>query len=208
MGLFYSQLLKVHLADYFPYIASGILIWTLISSLILELTDSFIEAENLIKQIKLPYSVYPLRVVSRNFLVFLHNVIAIVPLLIYFRVSICFFSFLFGLIVLACYGLVYGLIFALIGARFRDIKPIIASILQVSFFITPVMWMPEMIPDRFSFVFYLNPFYQIIELVRGPLIGTMPSLYNIMFNFILLVLGFLQAFLLLIKARCRIAFWV
>ena len=201
-------MLKARLADYFPYIASGILVWTLISTLVLELTDSFVESESLIKQIKLPYSIYPLRVISRNFLVFFHNMIAIVPLLIYFRVSVCFFSFLLGLTILACYGLVYGLILALIGARFRDVKPIIASILQVSFFITPVMWMPEMIPDRFSFVFYLNPFHQIIELVRSPLIGVVPSLYSILFNCVLLVLGFLQAFLLLVKSRRRIAFWV
>ncbi len=207
-GFFYAYLFKTPVAAYFPYLATGLLVWSLISNLILDLTESFIEAEGLIKQRKLPYSIYPLRVVARNFLAFFHHAVAIVPIFFWCQVDVRIFSVVGGLLVLACYGWVYGIVFAMLGARFRDSRPIFASLLHLSFFLTPVMWMREMIPARFAFLIQWNPFYHMIEVIRRPLLGVSSSFFTLVYHAFLLGGGVLVALALLVKARRRIVFWL
>ncbi len=59
-------------------------------------------------------------------------------------------------------------------ARFRDIGPIVASIMQIAFFLTPVIWQPEQLGEHAVYL-PLNPFFTLIEIVRAPLLGTTPS---------------------------------
>ena len=119
MGFIYARLFKANINQYLPYIASGILTWTFVSGLIGELTDSFTESGHFIKQIKLPYSIYILRIIARNLMTFLHNFLAILPLLIYFKISVQPFALLFGFFLLFLFGLSYGIVLAILGARFR-----------------------------------------------------------------------------------------
>ena len=59
-------------------------------------------------------------------------------------------------------------------ARFRDIGPIVGSVMQIAFFLTPVIWQPEQLgPSRWMLP--LNPFFALLEIVRAPLLGTVPS---------------------------------
>src|SRR3990167_5468257 len=73
MGFLYAKLFKIELTNYFPFLAAGILIWNLISTSIIEMTNAFIESTGFIRQIKLPFTVYILRTLTRNFIVFIHN---------------------------------------------------------------------------------------------------------------------------------------
>lgn len=208
MGLIYGLLFKMDLSHYFPHIASGMLVWTFLSTLIMDQVNSFVEASHIITQMKLPFSVYVLRVLARNFIIFFHNLLAICPLLIYFKTPVHFFYCLFGLIMIALCGFFYGTVLAMLGARFRDIKPIMQSFLQLVFYVTPIMWMPEMLPPRFLFIVRANPFQQIIQLFRAPLMGSFPSAYAFFASILITLTGFLLMVFLMIKSRHRIPFWV
>lgn len=211
MGFLYGHLFKANLSHYFPYVAGGILTWSMISTIILESNDAFMEAQNFIKQTKLPYYIYIFRVVWRNFIVFLHNSIAVVPIIIYFHVHfgiLQFLSLCFGLAVIIISGLTYGMVLGMIGVRFRDVKQIINSLIQVIFLLTPVMWMPTMLPERYGFIAHFNPFNQIISLVRTPLIGQLPTEMNLVCGLVVIFFGASLMFLLLCCTRHRIAFWL
>src|SRR5258708_2503583 len=65
MGFIYSSIFNTDIASYFPYLAAGMLSWTMVSSIVTELTDGFTVSEPLMKQIKLPYTLYIHRIVSR-----------------------------------------------------------------------------------------------------------------------------------------------
>lgn len=211
MGFLYAKLFKVDLTVYYPYLAAGMITWNFISTIINESTDVFFTNAHFIKQIKLPYSVYILRMLTRNSIIFMHNLVAALPIIFYFHVPVTFSTCLVLVINFAFLNVCafnYALIVAIIGTRFQDIKQIIISLIQIIFLLTPIMWMPAMIPERFGFFATYNPFYQLINAIREPLLGQVPGLFTYVYLLSFLGVGFMLMFLLMLRARHRIAFWI
>lgn len=212
MGFLYSRLFHVDLQQYYPFLVAGMLAWALISTVVTELTDTFMTSEALIKQIKLPYSLYIHRVVARNIIIFLHNIVVIVPIFIIFHHSVKIN--LYTLLLIPCLALIYanaviyGLILAMLGARYRDISQIIRSIVQVIFFITPVMWNPEILPANERYIVYCNPFYSFLELIRAPLLGTTPTSFNMLVTTLITLVGLVIGARMFIPYRARIIYWL
>ncbi len=212
MGFLYSHLFKTDMQTYFPFLVSGMLSWALLSSTITELIDTFMTYESMIKQIKLPYSLYIQRVLMRNFLIFFHNIVVIIPVLaIFHEVAKVNFNTLLlipGLLFFYINGLTFGLVLAMIGARYRDVSQIVKSLIQVIFFVTPIMWRPEALPADKQFVVHANPFYAFIELIRNPLIGKAPSLYEFCMACAVTILGIFLCYAMFTRYRARIVYWV
>lgn len=210
MGFLYGHLFKNNLTVYFPHLAAGMLIWALISTIINESTVSFIEGEGYLKQIKMPFTIYIMRVVSRNFIVFLHNILVLVPVLLYFHVHVGWHVLIvfFSLLIVLTNGFIYGILFAMLGARFRDIAVIMQNLIQVAFFLTPIMWMPESLPSKLLWVIRFNPFAQFVDIVRAPLLGQPITLYTLVFNVSFIIIGILLVFFIFQKFRRRIVYWV
>ncbi|QLH42735.1 MAG: ABC transporter permease [Coxiellaceae bacterium] len=116
--------------------------------------------------------------------------------------------FIPGVLIIALTGFVYGMLLAMLGARYRDVSQIIVSLMQVSFFLTPIMWSPAILPERFQFIVAINPFAQYIELLRAPLMGTMPSLHAIIFTLSLALVGLVLMLYVFNKCRHRIIYWL
>jgi ABC-type polysaccharide/polyol phosphate export permease len=212
MGFLYGHLFHMDLQQYYPYLVGGMLTWALISSAITELTDTFITSDGLLKQIKLPYSLYVHRIIARNMIIFFHNLLVIVPIYVIFHegAKINWYTLLFvpGLIFLYLNALIFGLILAMIGARYRDISQIIKSLIQVVFFATPIMWNPMILPEKDRIFVYLNPAYSYVELIRAPLLGTAPTLLNIGVTAGMAVAGGLVCMKLFTRYRSRIIYWL
>ena len=210
MGFLYGNLFNVKLAHYFPLLAAGMLTWALISSLILESTGAFVEADSYLKQMKLPFSTFILRILARNFIIFFHNIIVIVPIILYFHLPVNRHILLIlpGLFIIALNAYCYGMLFAMVGTRYRDVTQIIASIVQVSFFLTPVMWDPTTLSPSHQFIVKYNPFAHFIALIREPLLGRVPSDLTYWATLGLAGFGFLLVFLLFSMNRKRIIYWL
>lgn len=210
MGLLYGRLFKMDLSQYYPFLAAGMLAWSLISSLLTEGASIFVESEHFIKQMKQPYSVFVFRTVSKCFIIFFHHIIVLVPILFLFDVKINLYSLfiLLGLGIIWLNGIVYGVILAILGTRFRDIVQLIISLVQVIFFLTPIIWSPSVLPERYQYIVNLNPFAQFMELLRKPLLGSLPSSYSLYFIAIVTTLGFFISFVIFARYRARIAYWL
>lgn len=212
MGYLYAHLFHSDLQTYYPFLVAGFLGWSLISSIVLELTEGFTGADNYIKQIKLPYSLYIHRLTARNIIIFLHNILVIVPILVIYhehaKVNLHTLLVIPGLMIIYINGIAFGLILAMIGARFRDVSQIIKSLVQVVFFVTPVMWGPEILGEKNRFIIDLNPFYAFIELIRAPLLGNVPTLKNITVVMIATVIGICVSYWIFSRYRARIVYWL
>lgn len=212
MGFLYAKLFRTNLSEYYPFLVAGMLAWSLISSIVIEATDGFILQENLIKQIKLPYTLYIHRLVSRNILIFFHNVFVIIPVIIIFHetVKINWYTLLLipGLLITYLNGWIYGTLLSMLGSRFRDISQVIRSLVQVVFFITPVMWNPNILTGRSYFFVDYNPFYGFVECIRMPLLGVAPTSKNIISVLIVTITGLLITSKLFIRYRSRIVYWL
>ena len=211
MGILYSKLFKIDLATYYPYLATGIITWTFISSIIIEANDAFVENAAFIRQTCLPFSIYILRLLTRNFIILLHNFLPVLPILIYFKVApsaVGILYFIFGLGLFLSIGYSFGLLLAMLGSRFRDMKPIVASLVQVCFLITPILWQHSMLSPRLQAWTNWNPFYQLIQLLRAPLLGQIPSHNTLIYCIALALSGLALMIIVLARCRHRIAFWV
>lgn len=179
MGFLYGRLFHLDLEHYFPYLASGIIGWSFLSAVILESTNAFIESECYIKNNANLFSSFVTRIIFRNLIVFFHNLVAFIPVFFIFNLSINWHCLLLipGLLIICINAFLFGVLFACIGTRYRDFHQIISNLIQVSFFLTPVMWMPQSLPEEFQWVIALNPFNHFLNLIRSPLINdTIPMI--------------------------------
>ena len=212
MGFLYAHLLHTNMQEYYPFLAAGMLSWSLISTVITDLTETFITSDNLLKQIKLPYSLYIHRVASRNVLIFFHNLAVMIPILIIFHESakVNFYTLLLipNMFLVYINTVTYGMILSMIGARYRDVSQIIKSLIQVAFFVTPVMWNPVVLPAQYQSIMLLNPFYIFVELIRAPLIGSANSWSVMGIALLLTLIGILISYKMFARYRARIIYWI
>ena len=209
LGTLYGMLFKVEMAAYVPHLALGFIVWALISGVITDGCHVFINAAGIIQQVGLPLSVHVYRLLWRNLLILFHNAAVFVVVAAIFGVSPDWAGFLAlpGLVLLCLNGLWAVLLLGIISARFRDVPPIVASIVRICFFVTPIIWMPELVPER-AMVLEINPFYHLVEVVRAPLLGEVPGLSSWIAVLSMTVAGWVLAFAFFRRYRWRIAYWV
>ena len=209
LGLLYGKIFGLDLEEYLPYLACGFIIWAFISGLILDGCKSFIDSSRMIRQMAVPLSTFVYQVVWINLLILLHNIwiFVIVAIVIGVNSGWQVFFVLPAIIILSLNGMALAIFFGLLSARFRDIPLIVASVIQVMFFITPVIWRPDMLPER-ALVLNLNPFYHMVEILRGPLLGYMPNIENWLAALFFTLASWVLALTFYAIYRWRIAYWV
>ena len=210
LGILYSKLFNMELRDYLPFLALSLVLWGVLSTIIGEACICFTSAESMIRSMRMPYGVHPMRVVIRNLIVLLHNVAVILVVYLWFDAWPGWRAVLAipGLLVWTVDGLAICLLLGPIGARFRDIPPIIGSIIQIAFFISPIIWKPELLHGPALDYLWLNPFYTLLEIVRGPMLGEAVRLRvwasGIGYSAVLVAV----AWFMFARTRGRLAFWV
>lgn len=209
IGPLYGHLLRVDTKVFIPYVAVGIITWGLISGVIMDGAAAFVSAENLVRSVKLPYTVHILRALQRNMIIFAHNLLAFIPFMIYsgmwpeWRWLAAIPGV--GLILLA--ALPTAFLLGTLSARYRDLQQIIASIVTLAFFLTPIFWQRELLKDRVWIADY-NPFQILLEVVRRPVIEGIPSLATYGKCFALILILNLVTAPFFARYRRRLAFWV
>lgn len=173
LGLFWGLLLKVELSNFFPFVALGIVTWNFISSTITEGSNAFVSAERYIRELALPKTLYVWVVLIRNSIVFLHNLpVVVLVFAVYpppFEPTAFLSVFGFALLLIFLFFLV--LLIAVVSLRFRDMPNIIASLIQISFFVSPIIWQTEMMPQLLQRALILNPFAVFLVICRDPILG-------------------------------------
>lgn len=210
LGFVYGRLFKLDLAAYLPHLAAGMTIWALIGSMINEGCMCFISAESYLKQAPLPKSMFPARVVLRCLLNFCHDIVIVLVVLLIYPPAVDWGMALvtLGLVVLALNGLWVGLLMGMLCTRFRDLPPIIASVIQVAFFVTPVIWVSSALSGRAAMLLAFNPFAVFLSLVRDPLMGQPVPLSHWSVAFVITVCGWTVAFFAFARFRARITYWL
>lgn len=209
IGLLYSTLFKLPIAEYLPWLAVSLLIWNTLSQTVNDACNSFIGAEGIIRQMPLPYTVHVLRFVMRNAIIAAHSLPLIVVILVVFGAIPGFEALLaiLGLALLAVNACAVGLFLGMICARFRDFSQIVINVMQLAFFLSPVLWKPSLLGESVRWL-NLNPFFVLIETVRGPLIGGGATAMVWAGALIYTALISIAALVFFVRFRGRIAFWV
>ncbi len=209
MGILYSQLFKMDIHTYLPYLTLGLISFGYISGTVSEGCQTFLAAIGIIHQVPLPFSLYAYRVAYRNLIVSAHSLIIIPFVWIIFPPTLGLSTFLAipALVLFAINGIWVSIFLGMICARFRDVSPIVASFLQVIFFVTPIFWSPDSIKAWRTLV-ELNPLFAMIDIIRAPLMGVDPAPYSWPIAVGFTVIGCVASFAFFTKLRHRIAYWI
>ena len=216
LGFLYSILFQIPLAEFLPHVTVGLIMWGFISGCIKEGSEVFIANEGLIKQLPSALSVHVYRLVWRQFLFLLHNLVIWVVLMIVFPRPLGWELILsvVGLGVLMINGVWVSMLFGILATRFRDIAPLLDSMVQLLFYMTPIVWTTQTlyeqggeIADR-ARIAELNPLYHYLEIVRAPMLGEPVAAYHWWIVLGCTAVGLLLAFVALRKFRSRVPYWV
>lgn len=209
MGVVYGTIFKIPLSTYLPYLTSGMVVWSFISLCINESCGIFIEGEPMIRNTRLPLSIFVYRMTARNLLIFLHNAPVIVIVILAFGSPINWNIFLLpiSLFIVILNVSWLGLVLGLAATRYRDITQLIANIMGIVLFITPVMWNPSMMADR-MYIVNINIIHHFIEIMRCPMLGTTPSMMSFLIVISTTIIGWLLALSTFHRFRSRIAYWL
>lgn len=214
LGGLYSKLFKLELSEHLPYVTLGLIIWNLINAAIIEGADVFVANEGLIKQLPTPLSVHVYRLVWRQVLLFAHNIIIFVVIAIIFPqpwkwTDLTFIPALF-LIVLNCVWV--ALVFGILATRYRDISPLLFSLVQLLFYMTPIIWNDQTLRDQgaggWAKIIEFNPLLHYVDIVRAPLLGADQELRHWIVVLVCTALGWIAAAFAMRQYRARVAYWV
>lgn len=209
MGLVFATLFKMNVAEIYPYIAAGMIVWVMLSQLLNDACITYLTSKHITDSISIPMSVPVYRIVWRNIIIFGHNIIIYVLVAIYFSVPVNWNTLLVipGLALLILNGLWVALLLGMAGARFRDLQQIVANIVQIVFFVTPIFWPRSMLGHR-PYLADVNVLYHFLEVVRAPLLGQAPAHLSWVVVGVATVLGWFAAFSIFSGNRGRIQFWL
>jgi ABC-type polysaccharide/polyol phosphate export permease len=211
IGFVFGKIFKIPLAEFLPYFTAGTIVWGLISSSLNEGCGAFTMSSGMILQVRLPLFTHILRLLTKDLLVFAHN-LAILPVvfLIFLRPvdAVCFLAVpALALLLLNLSWM--ALVLATLCARFRDVAQIVQNAVGVLYFITPIMWKPWLLSGvEGERLLDWNPFYHLVNLVRAPLLGQFPDPLNWMVAGGMAIGGWLFALLFFGRFRNRIAYWL
>ena len=211
IGLVFGTIFQTSMNEFLPFLTIGIIIWSLIASVVTEGCSGFIAAEGIIKQLPIPIFVHVLRVVWRNIIIFFHNflIFTVVVISLLIVPSLIYFISIIGFVILIVNLIWVALVMAVICTRFRDITQIVVSVMQVLFYLTPIMWMPKQLPEQSAgYLLGLNPVFHLIEIVRAPLLGEMPTALNWEVSIASALLGWCLALIVYGRYKRRIAYWL
>lgn len=211
IGLVFSQIFKASMQTYLPFLAIGIITWGFISSVLTDACQMFISSEAMIKQLKIPFVMYAFRILWKNTIALGHNLAIFPVVMLVVGLGANFGSLLAipGLILLIVNVGWVSIFLGLISARFRDFPSIVSSLVTIGFYVSPVMWSPTLLPTGTAHILLgLNPVHHLLQVVRQPLLGEMPTLVNWAVVSFSAVAGWSFAVLALRKWQSRIAYWV
>ncbi len=172
VGTVYAQLFNVKPETQIPWLGVGIVLWTFVSTCVMEGCETFVSSAGIIKQTALPMFTFLFRAMARNLIVLGHQLVVVVGVLVYFgiwRRSEPLFALAGMLLLLANLGWVMVIV-SVISTRFRDVPQIIGALLQILIFLTPVFYRPEAIANK-RFILTANPLYHLLEITRRPILG-------------------------------------
>lgn len=135
LGLLYSVLFKIPLADFLPHVTVGLIIWNFIQGCIKEGAEVFIDNEGLIKQLPSALSVHVYRLVWKQTLFLAHNLVIWVILMLIFPRPLGWDILLIlpGFALLVVNGVWVTMFFGIVATRYRDVAPLLESGAQLLF---------------------------------------------------------------------------
>ncbi len=209
LGFIWSELFRMERATFIPLLTVGLVLWQFISACLVEAPSVFVRQAGMIRNLDLPLAIHPAQLLLRHLINLAHSVplffLVIVILGRPVTADMLMAVPAFLLVTANLYWMV--LLLGMLGGRYRDFEYMVAMIMPLLMFLSPVLYRPQSLPLLGDLI-WLNPLAAMIEIVRCPLLGEAAPHFLYLINFGLLAAGGGVTLLLFNAKRKRIAFWV
>ena len=177
----FAGVFGVSLSEYAPYLLSGLTFWNFISAASITGCQSFFQGESYIRQHRAPLAMYPLRTTlgaGYHFLVGMGVVLVAVSIFSGFTNPLSLLSLVPSLVLLFIFAWSLAVCTGTLNVLFHDTQHLLEIILQILFYMTPIIYKPEILINRnMGWAIQFNPFAVLLDLIRQPLLeGTLPSI--------------------------------
>lgn len=159
-------------APYVLWLTAGLVPWFYFSEALSNGTTALLEYNYLVKKVVFKISILPIiKIIAATFI---HGFFVLFMLLLYmahgyfpdaytlqlFYYSFCLFVFVLGISYATCAIVIF----------FRDLTHIIAIVLQVGMWATPILWALDRVPMEYQIIFKLNPMFYIVNGYRSAML--------------------------------------
>ena len=169
----FSGILNLPSERIIPNLAIGMLVWRLLVGIVNGSCDALSTNKSNFEQGYFPLFTPVLSTIVHHSFIFMHALIPMLAISFYFALPHWGNLFLVipGLVLICFTAIPIGYILSVLCARFRDLANLIHAIMGVLFFMTPVIWIPEMATGFRQWIVLLNPFYHFMEIIRDPIVA-------------------------------------
>lgn len=167
---------------YSIYLIPGLLAWTSFSTIIMRLSTSIFEKANMIKKINVPMHTFQLSIVITEFALFALSIsFGVIFLLIVKQpITLSFLWMIPVMILQTIFAFALGVIFSLFTPFFKDLKEAVPIMVQLWFWMTPVIYMREMLANKYPAMLTYNPFFYFVQIYQDIfLFSKAPSLQSL-----------------------------
>ncbi|PTY38341.1 hypothetical protein BGP77_16520 [Saccharospirillum sp. MSK14-1] len=210
MGPLYGSIFNIDLESFLPHLSLGLIAWGFISAQLIEFGEIFQHSAHYLRNMKLPLSLFILRVQYRQLIILAHN-LAIIPVLFLILgrpVNMTLLLVIPGLILITINFFFIGLIVSFFCTRFRDMQPVLTSLMNLFFFVTPIVWHPDQLSGQRRLIAELNPLAVYVDLIRAPVIGQAPPVNEWCFALGSAVVLMVMSVYLLKRSGHRLVYWL
>lgn len=192
----FSTIMRINVDNYAMFLFVTLLPWIYFSTTILQSTNVIISNSNLIKKIYFPRAILPLSVAIAGLVNMLFGFVVVFLALIIFKIQVGISIIILPLIILNEFVFVLGLsfLFSALNVYFRDLEHILGIVTMAWFYLTPIIYPVNMVPEKYTKLFFINPMTSIILPFRDVLF------YGLWPNVKIILLSLLSSIFILIFA--------
>jgi lipopolysaccharide transport system permease protein len=155
-------------------VLAGITIWTFFSNAFTQISSSILTNANLVTKVYFPRLLMPLSAVAVSLVDFLIALVLFVVIAFWYQFTPDWHILLMPLFVLLALlaAFAFGLFFAVVNVRFRDVAQLIPFLVQVGFYACPIAYSSSQVSGTWYEKYYImNPLVGIIDGFRWSLLG-------------------------------------
>lgn len=209
LGYLWGTLLQEPHHVFVPSLTVGLVVWQFVSGCLVEATLMFVNATAWIRNVRTPYLFFPVQLIIKHLINLAHHAVVVVLVLLIYPPPLSIVQVLVvpGVLLVVANLFWMSTLLGLLGARFRDLNPMVGALMPLLFFLSPVIFRPEHLGLK-AHVMWFNPLTYLITLIRDPVQGVVPAwwIYGVavggFFVGLLVLMGLLN------RTIHRIAFWV
>ena len=210
LGLVWSLLWGAPVSELMPYFAISIVFWQFFTGILGDSTTIFTKNGKYFINHRMSFATAISALIYQHLLILLHNAAVIVLVFLFFSkpAGPTVLLALPGLGLAVITGVWLSYVLGILCTRYRDLGQLVNSMLQVAFYVTPVLWKPNFIPEAYREYLLFNPFAVYLSVIRDPILGESLTPEPWLVAAAITLVGFTAALPFIGRYKNRLIYWV